>query len=201
MQAMSLCKALLDEERTALPQTFALMALMCFHTARSQSRLSQEGNLILLHEQDRTTWDQAMIEQGKHFLNESAFGQEISVYHLEAAIAYEHCRARNFNSTDWPAICSYYELLCQRSPSVITFLNYCIVLMELEGPEKARETLWAATNLAGLKKYYLYYAFMGELELRLGHKDLACQYLQDALELTHAETERKHLQKKLEQYC
>ena len=71
------------------------MALMCFHTSRSDSRLTVEGEIILLPMQDRRKWDRALIEEGNQYMNKAAFGDTISTYHLEAAIAYETLKQRD----------------------------------------------------------------------------------------------------------
>jgi RNA polymerase sigma-70 factor (ECF subfamily) len=72
------------------------MALMCFHASRINSRLNVQGELILLAKQDRKQWTKELIVQGNHYLNKGATGDRLSSYHLEAAIAYEHCTAKKY---------------------------------------------------------------------------------------------------------
>ena len=91
---MMLCKLLTENDHTQQPEVFALMALMCFHSSRSDSRLTTEGEIILLPMQDRNKWDTALIEEGNEYMNKAAFGNAVSTYHIEAAIAYEHCSAK-----------------------------------------------------------------------------------------------------------
>src|SRR5436853_7880526 len=100
-EAMMLCNMLMENKDTQLPEVFALMALMCFHSSRSESRLTTEGEIILLPMQDRSKWNRAMIAEGNTYMGRAAFGNEISSYHLEAAIAFEHCIAENFEKTNW----------------------------------------------------------------------------------------------------
>jgi RNA polymerase sigma-70 factor (ECF subfamily) len=95
-QAMYLCKLLCNNPHTQSPQVYAAMALMCLHAARINSRISPEGEIILLAQQDRTQWNRRLIEEGNDWMNKAAYGDGISIYHIQAAIAYEHCIALPF---------------------------------------------------------------------------------------------------------
>ncbi|MES1224221.1 MAG: sigma-70 family RNA polymerase sigma factor, partial [Bacteroidota bacterium] len=108
-EAMLLGKLLTENKATQLPEVFALMALMCFHSARVDSRLTAAGEIILLPYQDRSKWNQELISLGNEYMNRAAFGNTISTYHLEAAIAYEHCIAESFDKTNWQLILEWYD--------------------------------------------------------------------------------------------
>ena len=97
-EAVILCKLLIENKQTDLPEVNALMALMCFHASRSDSRLSPEGEIILLSEQNRKKWNRNLIEEGSVYFHKSASGDILSPYHLEAAIAFEHCFADSFQT-------------------------------------------------------------------------------------------------------
>jgi RNA polymerase sigma-70 factor (ECF subfamily) len=140
-ESIALCKMLSENKHTQIPEVFALLALMCFHSARLFSRLTADGEIILLPEQDRSKWDPALIQQGNEYMNKAAFGDSISNYHLEAAIAYEHCTARTYEDTNWNRILEYYNYLCTISPSPITELNRAIAIMQVHGPEAALREL------------------------------------------------------------
>ena len=86
------------------PKTHALLALMLLNTARTPTRVDGEGNLLRLKDQDRTRWDRAIIARGMFHFAQSAAGEEISEYHLQAGIASSHCAARDYASTDWRQI-------------------------------------------------------------------------------------------------
>src|SRR5688500_2248594 len=93
-EALRLGVMLTDYERTNRPKTNALMALMCFHASRFNARETDDSEmhgLVLYEQQNEELWDKALINQGIHFLDLSAHGDEISSYHLEARIAYWHC--------------------------------------------------------------------------------------------------------------
>jgi RNA polymerase sigma-70 factor (ECF subfamily) len=78
------------------------LALMLLNGARLAARLDTEGNILRLKEQDRAVWNQAMIGRGMLHLAQSAAGEEVTGYHLQAGIAACHCAAADFASTDWP---------------------------------------------------------------------------------------------------
>src|SRR5262249_3687207 len=101
-EAARLCHPLCSHPRSPTPATDALLALMLFPAARLESRLDQRGSVLLLEEQDRSKWDQQLIRRAQAFLARSAEGTIISAFHLEAAIASHHCRARSYAETDWP---------------------------------------------------------------------------------------------------
>ena len=105
--------------------------MMCFHYARYESRLTAEGEIILLAYQNRQKWDKELIMLGNYYMNKAAFGSELSSYHIEAAIAYEHCSAKNFADTNWIRILQLYEWLCKASSSPVTELNRTVAVMEV----------------------------------------------------------------------
>ncbi|WP_299437581.1 sigma-70 family RNA polymerase sigma factor [uncultured Aquimarina sp.] len=196
-QALWLCKSLLDNERTQLPEVYALMALMLFHTARIDSRISDQGELILLSDQDRNLWNKELIAKGSNYLNQSAFGESLSTYHLEAAIAYQHCTASSYATTNWKEILNYYDLLLTIDNDPIVFLNRSLVILELNGPEEVLKTIQKIKNHKIMSTYYLYHAILGEIHERLMLPNKAVEYYQQAIELTQSKLEQSLLRKKI----
>jgi len=196
-QALFLCNALTKNDKTLLPEVYALMALICFHSARSNSRVSDEGELILLSQQDRNKWDKQLINIANSYLNKAAFGDKISSYHLEAAIAYQHCIAKDYTSTNWKTILGYYDNLLAISPTAVVLLNRCIVIMELYGAQKAMQILEQMADKKSLQNYYLYYALLAELHKHLGNKEEATYNLLKAQQLTHSPVEKSLLSEKI----
>ena len=92
---------LAENEITSTPSANALLSLMCFHAARFESRLDENNSLILLAQQDRTKWNRELIKRGYYYLNKSSEGNHLSVYHIESAIAAEHCMATDFTETNF----------------------------------------------------------------------------------------------------
>ncbi len=196
-EAMMLCKLLTENDHTQQPEVFALMALMCFHSSRSESRLTTEGEIILLPMQDRKKWDAALIDEGNEYMNKAASGDMVSTYHIEAAIAYEHCSAKAFKDTNWKQILEYYEWLCRIAPSPINELNRTVAVMELHGATIALEQLETIKDKKKLESYYLYYSLFGEIHSRLNNLPAAKKYFETAIQLTHSDQERKMLRNKI----
>lgn len=196
-EAVIICKLLTENDHTQLPEVNALMALMCFHAARSDSRLSREGEIILLPEQDRTKWNRALIEEGSKYFNIAASGETISSYHLEAAIAFEHCTAKSFEKTNWKLILNYYELLCEIAPSPISELNKVVAVLHAHGPAKSLQDLNAIKEKNKLASYYLYYSLLGEIYARQHKIKEAQEQFEKALGLTRSEPEKRMLMNKI----
>jgi RNA polymerase sigma-70 factor (ECF subfamily) len=196
-EAMALCKMLSENKHTQIPEVFALLALMCFHAARLNSRLTRDGEIILLSEQDRSTWDEALIEQGNEFMDKAAFGNSISSYHLEAAIAFEHCTAKTFESTNWNRILEYYNWLCTLSPSPITELNKGVAIMQVHGAEAALRELNLIKERKKLESYYLYHSLIGEINSKMNNTKQAIASFKLAMQLTNSEPEKRILHSKI----
>ena len=196
-EAMRLCQLLTENSYTQYPETFALMALMCFHTSRSAGRLTTDGEIILLPHQDRTTWDRKLIALGNEYMNRAAFGPSISKYHLEAAIAFEHCIADSFDKTDWRRILEYYDGLCKTFPSPISELNRAVVILQVSGATAALRTVESIPDKKKLESFYIYHSLLGEIYTRLHEPHKAGKYFETAISLTPSETERKVLRSKL----
>jgi RNA polymerase sigma factor (sigma-70 family) len=196
-EAMLLCRLLTENEYTQLPETFALAALMCFHASRTESRLTTAGEIILLPDQDRSKWDRQLIESGNAYMNKAAFGDTLSRYHIEAAIAYEHCIARNYEQTNWERILEYYDWLCKIAPSPVTELNRAVAVMQVHGAGEALAALEKGAAARKLASFYLYNSLMGELYARLGVVAEAERYFRLAMDQTHSETEKRLLRNKI----
>ncbi len=195
-QAMYLCKLLTENAATALPQTFAALALMYFHAARINSRIDADGNIVLLSDQDRSLWDGQMIAEGNRYLNKAAFGEVISTYHVEAAIAYEHCMAATFADTNWQHILSYYNMLVQIHPNAIVMLHRLTVIFKVYGPTRTLEEIAISPYKKEWEKNYLYHALRGDIYATLAPATAADCYRQ-AIALTRSEVEKKLLMRKI----
>jgi RNA polymerase sigma factor (sigma-70 family) len=195
-QAMYLCKLLADNKNTALPEVFGAMALMCFHSARINSRIDQQGDIILLAQQDRSKWNRQLIAEGIDFLNKAAFGDKISSYHAEAAIAYEHCIAATFLQTNWRNILSYYDLLAAIHPNSVVMLHRLTVIHKVFGATKTLEEIENAMYKTEWEKNYLYYALLGDVYADTA-PDTSKEYYEMSYKMTQSEAEKKLLLKKI----
>src|SRR5205809_6280976 len=125
----------------AVPETFALLALMHFHAARLGARLDGMGGLLLLEEQDRSLWDRERMRLGAEWLARSATGEVFSRFHAEAGIAAEHGFAPSFAHTRWKEIVDLYAMLERIDPSPLHTMNRAIAVAEWQRPEDGRAGL------------------------------------------------------------
>jgi RNA polymerase sigma factor (sigma-70 family) len=196
-EAARLCHLLCGQSQCRSPATFALLALMLFHAARFDARTDAQGRLLLLEDQDRSLWDQALMERARHFLDLSAEGTAVSSFHLEAGIAYLHCAAPRFEETDWPAILKLYDALVSLQPSAIYRLNRGIVLAHLEGPAAGIRAIEPLAGDRSLRQYHFLDATLGELYRRAGDLKRARQHLKRARDHTLSQAERDLLSRRL----
>ncbi|TDE29406.1 RNA polymerase subunit sigma [Flavobacterium ranwuense] len=193
LEAMRLNYFLIENETTNKPIVNALMALMCFHSSRFEARTNQMGEPILYEEQNKSLWNEELIEKGNFFLIESAKGQEISKYHLEASIAYWHS-TKIENSGKWENILQLYNQLLQIEYSPITALNRTYAISKVFGKEKA---IQEALKL-DLKENHFYHSLLGNLNTNL-ENNKAIIHFEMAYKLAKSNSDRmtidNHLKK------
>jgi RNA polymerase sigma factor (sigma-70 family) len=193
-EALRLTHLLGQSASTARPETHALLALLCFQASRLNARTDAQGEVVLLEHQDRRRWHQPLIAQGLRHLARSAEGEELSDFHLEAAIALEHCRARSFAETDWGAIRRRYDQLLAQRPSAIVALHRAVAVAQADGPARG---LQAALAISGLGRQHLYHAILGDLYQKTQQLELAQAHFTQALALTTSRAEQSLLRRKL----
>ena len=197
-EAMRLCKLLAEHKLASQPPCFALLSLMCFQASRFDSRIGEDNTIILLQDQDRSKWDRELIGMGYHFLNQSSTGNHLSVYHIESAIAAEHCLAPDYASTNWAALLRLYNHLLACKPIPIVQLNRAVVLAETDGVEKAIDSIMDIPGIGDLlERHYIYPAVLGDLYGRAGNLMESRRLLERARELTTSIAEKKLLQEKI----
>jgi RNA polymerase sigma factor (sigma-70 family) len=198
-EAMRLTILLSEHPLTQLPQTFALLALMCFQTARFESRIDDQGEIILLEDQDRSKWNQQLIDTGIQYLNQSAFGESVSEYHLQAMIALTHLQAPNLAETNWKFIYGMYMQLAELNPSPVILLNKAIVRSKIDSPQMALEEMDAIPKIETLLgQNYLFAASIAELQGQMGNIAEARKFLHQAITLAPTATEKRLMARKLE---
>src|SRR6266576_6305981 len=197
-EAIRLTDLLAQHPTGSQPKSHALLAVMLLNAARIPTRLDSEGNLLRLKEQDRTRWDQSMIARGMFHFEQSALGDEISEYHLQAGIAACHCVAKDYESTDWRQILSLYDRLVEFDNSPVVALNRAIVIATVHGPQAGVKAVAAIQDLKKLDSYYLLYAALGDFETQLNHSQTAAEHFRRALELAETKSERAFLFKRLQ---
>jgi RNA polymerase sigma factor (sigma-70 family) len=197
-EAMRLTDLLVQHRAGNQPKTHALLALMLLNAARIPTRLDSEGNLLRLKEQDRNRWDKSMIARGMFHFAQSAAGDELSEYHLQAGIAACHCAAKDYESTDWQRILSLYDQLIEFDQSPVVALNRAVAIANIRGPRAGLQAVRRVRDLNKLSSYYLLYAVLGEFEMRLGNLQAAAEQFRKSFELAETKSERAFLLKRLQ---
>src|SRR5262249_24986899 len=144
-------------------------------------------------------WDQTMIARGMSYLRRSTEGGEVSDYHVQAGIAACHATALDYQSTDWANILSLYDGLMEFDDSPVVALNRAVAVANVHGPKEGLKAVRAIRDRDKLDSYYLFYSVIGELEMRLNHREAATEQLRKAFELAETKSERAFLLKRLQE--
>jgi len=175
-----------------------LLALMLLTEARRTARISASGELVTLDEQDRGTWDAALIAEGHRLVRERlAAGVAPGRYQILAAISAVHTSARDVRGTDWSQVVALYDQLVHLDPSPIIALNRSIAVAELDGPEVALAAVDRLDHkLAG---YHAYHATRADLLRRLGRSQDSRAAYDKAIELAGNTAETAYLTRRRDQ--
>ena len=176
----------------------ALVALMLLHDSRREARLDEDGNLVVLEEQDRTLWNRPQIDEALSLVEEVLRG-EPGPFALEAAIAAEHCKAARAEDTNWSRIVTLYDLLEQLMPSPIVSLNRAVAIAMAKGPRPALELIDELAASGELDDYHLLHAARADMLRRLGSNGEAAESYKTALELVTNDSERRFLERRLKE--
>lgn len=177
----------------------AALALMLLHDARREARVSPEGELVLLDDQDRHRWDRAQISEGGGLIEEVLRGGEAGPYAIQAAIAALHSQAEDAANTDWKQIAALYGFLLRSNPSPVVELNYAVAVAMVDGPEKGLRLLDALSARGSLQGYHLLPAARADLLRRLGRREEARAAYREALAQVTLPAERRFLESRLAQ--
>jgi len=196
-EAMRLAKLVLKKEELRTQKFYALFALMCFHSARLDSKIDGNNDLISLSKQDRTKWYFPLVALGNDAMNKSLESINVfSSYHYEAAIAAEHLRAPNFDSTNWRIIAKYYNELINLQDNVYSKLNLAIVYLQMKELENAFEIFEQIEAKHLVQKEYLYFASLAEYHHLNKDQKQAIINIDFALSKLTNPAERKFLEEK-----
>ena len=197
VEAVRLTSLLVEHPAGDCPSAHALLALLLLTAARFPSRVNDEGVLLRLDDQDRSKWDQALIDRGLQHLALASRGSEITAYHLEAGIAACHCTAEDFASTDWERILRHYDQLQRIKSSPVVALNRAVAVANVHGPAEGLRAIAAIADRERLENHYLLHAVIGELEWRQHRHGAAAQSFRRALQLAIVGPEQAHLNRLL----
>jgi RNA polymerase sigma-70 factor (ECF subfamily) len=184
--------ALMPDER----EVRGLLALILLTDARRATRTDDEGQLLLLEQQDRSRWDAAAIDEGAALVMAALRGRRPGRFALQAAIAAVYDEAPSFDETDWPQLLRLYDELYRVWPSPVVALNRVVPLAKVEGCEKALSIVDILTTDPRLADYRYLPATRADLLRRLGrHSEAAAEYAR-AIELCDNDAERTFLRQR-----
>ena len=179
------------------PEVLGLLALMLLQASRSRARSAGEGELILLDQQDRGLWDQALIGEGCALVQEALRSRRFGPYSLQAAIAAVHAEAASAEDTDWPQIVGLYDVLLRGWPSPVVELNRAAALARRDGPQAGLEVMEALRQRGELRDYQPAHCARAELYRQLGCHEQAREAYRTALDLTLQEPGRRFIERRL----
>lgn len=176
-----------------------LLALVLITDSRRATRVGADGRLLLLHEQDRLSWDRAAITEGLSLVEEALGRRPPGRYALQAAIAAVHAEAPTWDATDWSRIVALYDQLCATWPSPVVALNRAVAVAMADGPLAGLAELDRLVGEPQLRGYPYLPAARADFLRRLGRLTEAHSAYEEALALTDNEVEREFLADRLEE--
>jgi RNA polymerase sigma-70 factor, ECF subfamily len=175
------------------PEVLGLLALMLLIESRRASRVSADGSLVLLADQDRRRWNRQLIEEGQALVRWCLARNEPGPYQIQAAINAVHSDAPSATDTDWGQILALYDRLLTVAPSPIVALNRAVAVAEVRGPAEAL----ALVDDLDLNGYYLYHSVRADLLRRLGRTVESRTAYEAAIGRTENAAEREFLERRL----
>jgi RNA polymerase sigma-70 factor, ECF subfamily len=160
---------LLDALMPQRGETKGLLALILLHDARRAGRATDDGDIVLLEEQNRSLWNRGQIAEGVKLVEDAlSIPGRPQTYAVQAAIAALHAQAPSYRATDWPQIAGLYEVLLRISPTPVIELNHAAAISMVDGPTRALALVDALVARGKLDGYELLPAVRADLLRRLG---------------------------------
>ena len=194
-EAIRLAKLLV--ELLPEPEAVGLLGLMMLHESRRAARVSPQGDLVLLEDQDRSKWDHAQIADAVRLVEAALASRRFGPYTIQAAIAAVHAQAPDAGSTDWAQIVGLYDVLADLQPSPVVELNRAVAVAMRDGPQAGLVLVDAILGRGELGDYSLAHAARADLCRRLGRAGEARASYARALELTTQAPQRRFLERRL----
>ena len=178
------------------PEAQGLLALLLLLHARSAARVTADGALARLADQDRRRWDRGLIAEGQAIVRGCVQRGQPGPYQLQAAINAVHSLAASYDRTDWPAILTLYDQLLTLTPTPVVALNHAVALAEVRGPAAGLASVDGLRS-SGLDGYYLFHAARADLLRRIGRDEEAAAAYDVARGLTANPVEQAFLDSQL----
>jgi predicted RNA polymerase sigma factor len=171
-----------------------LLALMLLTEARREARTRPDGSLVPLADQDRSTWDEELIQEGLTLVTDAMSRTALGPYQLQAAIAAVHAEAVREEDTDWPQILALYELLEHMAPNPMIRLNRAVALAMVRGPEAALDLLKTLDDDPSIAEHHRLHAVRGHLLELAGDRVAARSSFQASARRTTSLPEQRYLE-------
>jgi RNA polymerase sigma factor (sigma-70 family) len=175
-----------------------LLALMLLTQARSGARERSDGTLIPLAEQDRLSWDGALVEEGTQLIQQTLSSAPLGPYQLQAAIAAVHAEAPTAADTDWPQVLKLYDLLHALAPSPVVTLNRAVAVAMVDGPRAGLAALDALDGDRRLASHHRLASVRAHLHEMTGDTQAALAGYEDAARRTTSIPEQRYLEGRAE---
>ncbi|MEX2691698.1 RNA polymerase sigma factor [Rhizobium mongolense] len=173
------------------PEIMGLLALMLLQISRRDARFDANGELVLLEDQDRSRWSDALINEALNLLDKAIRHRRPGPYQLQAAIAAIHSRAKRAEDTDWEEIDLLYSVLERLQPSPVVTLNRAVAISKLKGPQEAFQLV--ETLGEKLDGYFYYHGLRGGLLKQMGRAREAREAFDRAIALANSAAEAAHI--------
>ena len=175
----------------------ALLGLMLLHDSRRDARLSADGELVLLEEQNRSLWHTEQIREGTELVESALRRGATGVYALQASIAALHANPKTAKDTDWPQIAGLYDVLLRTHASPVVEVNRAVAVAMARSLEEGLALLDELEKREELGEFHLLPAARADLLRRLGRISEAADAYRRALTLATNDIERRFLQRRL----
>jgi RNA polymerase sigma-70 factor (ECF subfamily) len=179
------------------PEPMGLLALMLLHDSRRAARVGDDGELVLLEDQDRTKWNRSSIEEGIRLVEKALAMRRPGPYQVQGAIAAVHAEARTAVETDWPQIAVLYDQLLRYERTPVIELNRAVALSYAATPFAALELLSAIERTGALNQYAPFHLARADVHRRLGQADEALDCYRRALPLAPNDQVRRFIDQQL----
>jgi RNA polymerase sigma-70 factor (ECF subfamily) len=181
------------------PEPIGLLALMVLHDSRRDARVSDEGELVLLEDQDRTKWKRPEIEEGVRLVEDALLMRRPGSYQVQAAIAAVHAEAATAADTDWPQIAVLYDQLLHYERTPVIELNRAVAVSFAVSPHEGLRLVEGMAGCGALEQYAPFHLARADMFRRLGRGDEARKCYGRALPCAPNEQVRRFIERRLRQ--
>jgi RNA polymerase sigma-70 factor (ECF subfamily) len=178
------------------PEIMGLTALLLLQHSRAPARFDTNGELVLLEDQDRTLWNEKLINEGQALIDKAMRHRRSGPYQVQAAIAALHSHATKPENTDWAQIDLLYGTLEIMQPSPVITLNRAVAASKVRGPEAALQMIEPLGER--LSNYFHYFGVRGAFLMQLGRNDEARVAFDRAIALANTSAEAAHIRMHLD---